>query len=39
MIITWIRYHYFRTSLLRSSLQVVGDGALVFLTGVLIGSS
>jgi VIT1/CCC1 family predicted Fe2+/Mn2+ transporter len=39
VLIAWIRYHYFRTSFMRSSLQVMGGGALVFLAGVLIGSS
>ena len=38
-LIAWIRYHYFRMSFVRSSLQVMGGGALVFLTGVLIGTS
>jgi VIT1/CCC1 family predicted Fe2+/Mn2+ transporter len=38
-LIAWIRYHYFRMSFVRSLLQVMGGGALVFLTGVLIGNS
>jgi VIT1/CCC1 family predicted Fe2+/Mn2+ transporter len=37
--IAWIRYRYFSTNFLMSFLQVVVGGALVFLAGVLIGSS
>jgi VIT1/CCC1 family predicted Fe2+/Mn2+ transporter len=39
VLIAWIRYHYFRMSFVRSTLQVLGGGALVFLVGVLIGKS
>jgi hypothetical protein len=38
-IIAWVRFHYFQMNFLRSSLQVMGGGALVFVTGVLIGRS
>lgn len=37
--IAWIRYKYFATNFLMSFLQVVVGGALVFIAGVLIGSS
>ena len=37
--ISFIRYRYFRMSFLVSSLQVVLGGALVFASGVLIGSA
>jgi erythrin-vacuolar iron transport family protein len=39
LVISWLRFHYFRMSLVRSALQVVLGGALVFGAGVLIGSS
>jgi VIT1/CCC1 family predicted Fe2+/Mn2+ transporter len=39
LIISWLRFHYFRMPLLRSALQVILGGALVFGAGVLIGSS
>jgi len=37
--ISFIRYRYFRMSFWMSSLQVVVGGALVFASGVLIGSA
>lgn len=37
--ITWIRHRYMETPPLAAALQVGMGGALVFLTGVLIGSS
>ena len=39
LIISWLRFHYFGMPLVRSALQVVLGGALVFGAGVLIGSS
>jgi len=38
-VITWIRHRYMETPTLSAALQVGLGGALVFLTGVLIGSS
>jgi len=38
-IIAWIRKHYMDTPLLAAIFQVVVGGVLVFLTGILIGSS
>jgi erythrin-vacuolar iron transport family protein len=38
-IISWIRHRYMDTPPLSAALQVGLGGALVFLTGVLIGSS
>jgi rubrerythrin len=37
--ITWIRHRYMETPTLRAALQVGVGGALVFLTGMLIGQS
>jgi rubrerythrin len=37
--ITWIRHRYMDTPVVSAGIQVVLGGALVFLTGVLIGSS
>ncbi len=37
--ISWIRYRYMETPPVSATLQVVLGGALVFVTGVLIGSS
>ncbi len=37
--ITWIRQHYMETPPLAAAVQVGVGGALVFLTGILIGSS
>jgi rubrerythrin len=38
-IISWIRQHYMDTPLLRAAFQVVVGGVLVFVAGILIGSS
>ena len=37
--ISWIRWKYMDTPFLRAVLQIVFGGALVFLTGILIGSA
>jgi erythrin-vacuolar iron transport family protein len=37
-VITWVRHRYMDTPTLSSALQVAVGGAIVFLTGVLIGS-
>lgn len=37
--ITWVRAHYMDTPIFSAALQVLLGGVLVFLTGVLIGSS
>jgi VIT1/CCC1 family predicted Fe2+/Mn2+ transporter len=37
--ITWIRHRYMETPTVSAALQVVLGGALVFATGILIGSS
>jgi VIT1/CCC1 family predicted Fe2+/Mn2+ transporter len=39
LIISWLRYHYFGMHLLRSAVQVIVGGALVFAAGVVIGAS
>ena len=39
LIISWLRFHYFRMPLLRSAVQVIVGGALVFSAGVAIGAS
>src|ERR687885_331919 len=39
LVISFIRYRYFRMSFLVSALQVILGGALVFASGVLIGSA
>jgi erythrin-vacuolar iron transport family protein len=39
LVIAWLRFHYFRMPLLRSTIQVIVGGSLVFASGVLIGSS
>ena len=39
MIISWLRFHYFRMPLLRSAVQVIVGGVLVFVAGVVIGGS
>src|ERR1700716_4449030 len=39
LIISWLRFHYFRMPLLRSAVQVLVGGALVFAAGVVIGAS
>ena len=38
-VITWIRHRYMDTPVVSAGIQVFVGGALVFLTGVLIGSS
>jgi VIT1/CCC1 family predicted Fe2+/Mn2+ transporter len=38
-VITWIRWRYMDTPPLSAAMQVGFGGALVFLTGILIGSS
>jgi rubrerythrin len=38
-VISWIRHKYMDTPLLSATFQVVVGGVLVFLTGILIGSS
>ena len=38
-VITWIRHRFMETPVMSAALQVGLGGALVFLTGVLIGSS
>ncbi|MDP8925520.1 MAG: VIT family protein, partial [Actinomycetota bacterium] len=37
--VSFIRYRYFRMSFLGSALQVILGGALVFVSGILIGSA
>jgi hypothetical protein len=39
LVISFIRYRYFSMSFLMSALQVVLGGALVFASGVFIGSA
>jgi erythrin-vacuolar iron transport family protein len=39
LLISWLRFHYFKMPLFQSAIQVVVGGALVFSTGVFIGSS
>ncbi len=39
IVISWIRYRYFKTSFAISCLQVIVGGGLVFAAGILIGSS
>ena len=38
-IISWVRHRYMDTPLLSSAFQVVVGGVLVFVVGILIGSS
>jgi hypothetical protein len=38
-VISWVRHRYMDTPLTTAVFQVVFGGALVFLTGILIGSS
>jgi VIT1/CCC1 family predicted Fe2+/Mn2+ transporter len=38
-VITWIRHHYMDTPTLSAAVQVGLGGALVFITGILIGSA
>lgn len=39
VVIAWIRYKYMKSSFLMSIVQVIVGGGLVFLAGILIGSS
>ena len=39
MVISWIRYRYMDTPFLQAAFQVVVGGVLVFIAGILIGSS
>jgi len=39
LVIAMVRFHYFHMPLSRSMLQVVAGGALVFTTGVVLGSA
>ena len=39
VIIAWIRHHYMDTPFLRAAFQVIVGGVLVFIAGMLIGSS
>jgi hypothetical protein len=39
LVIAWLRFHFFTMQLARSTLQVIVGGALVFASGVIIGSS
>lgn len=38
-IISWVRQHYMETPLVRAALQVVLGGVLVFVAGIVIGTS
>jgi rubrerythrin len=38
-VISWIRQHYMETPLVRAALQVILGGVLVFIAGILIGTS
>lgn len=38
-VITWVRHRYMETPTLSAAMQVLLGGALVFITGILIGSS
>jgi hypothetical protein len=38
-VISWIRYRYMDTPFLAAAFQVMVGGALVFIAGILIGSS
>jgi hypothetical protein len=37
--ITWVRHRYMDTPTVSAAIQVAFGGALVFITGILIGSS
>jgi erythrin-vacuolar iron transport family protein len=39
LVISFIRYRYFEMSFLMSAMQVILGGALVFASGILIGSA
>ena len=38
-LISWVRQHYMDTPLLRAALQVIVGGVLVFVAGIIIGTS
>jgi rubrerythrin len=38
-LISWVRQHYMETPLVRAALQVVLGGVLVFIAGIIIGTS
>ncbi len=38
LVITWVRHRYMDTPVVSAGIQVFVGGALVFLTGVLIGN-
>jgi VIT1/CCC1 family predicted Fe2+/Mn2+ transporter len=38
-LISWVRQHYMETPLVRAALQVVVGGVLVFVAGIVIGTS
>ena len=38
-VISWIRYRFMDTPFLAAAFQVMVGGALVFIAGILIGSS
>jgi erythrin-vacuolar iron transport family protein len=38
-VISWIRWKYMDTPFVKAALQIAVGGALVFLTGILIGSA
>jgi hypothetical protein len=38
-VISWIRYRYMDTPFLAAAFQVMVGGALVFVAGIVIGSS
>jgi len=38
-VIAWVRHRYMQTSLVSAAVQVLLGGALVFVTGILIGSA
>jgi hypothetical protein len=39
MVIAWVRHRYMQTPLLKAAFQIVVGGVIVFLAGILIGSS
>ncbi len=39
LVIAWVRHKYMDTPLLRAAYQVIVGGTIVFLAGILIGSS
>jgi len=38
-VISWIRYRYMDTPFLSAAFQIIVGGTLVFIAGILIGSS